>query len=167
MPQAAAVALAGLPPEQRHWVGEPRTMSAHVGLTGPIPRKNSCEDTGGAFFLEREGCRPDPIDDELALWINTTRGLVIIVGCCHAGLMNTIEQIQSITGELKVHAVVGGLHLANASVDRLAWTCEALQELPIERLVPCHCTGSQAADVLQSVLGDMVSPCRCGDVLTL
>jgi 7,8-dihydropterin-6-yl-methyl-4-(beta-D-ribofuranosyl)aminobenzene 5'-phosphate synthase len=167
MPQAAVTALSGLPSGQLHWVRKPRTIAPHIGLTGPIPRKNAYEDTGGAFYLEREGRWPDAIDDELALWINTPRGLIIVVGCCHAGLINTIEYIQATTGVLKVHAVIGGLHLANVSVDRLARTCEVLKGLAIERLVTCHCTGAQASGVLQSVLGDTVSTCHCGDVLAL
>jgi 7,8-dihydropterin-6-yl-methyl-4-(beta-D-ribofuranosyl)aminobenzene 5'-phosphate synthase len=75
-------------------------------------------------------------------------GLVIILGCAHRGMINTIHHFQKITGEERVYCVVGGTHLINASHERLAQTAVALRETGIQRLGVSHCTGFQASSYL-------------------
>ncbi len=152
MPGAAKTALNKLPVEQLHWVLDTVRLSPLVGLTGPIARFTDYEDTSGPFFLDAASERPDPLDDDMALWVATNRGLVVCVGCCHAGLINTLAHVRRSSGISKIRAVVGGFHLLNASDERLVRTITALSELRPDMIVPCHCTGQRADQALRRAL---------------
>ena len=135
------------------------------GLTGPIPRLSGFEDTGGPFYLDPEGTIPDPIEDDMALWIATDRGLVVCLGCAHAGVVNTLEHIIRLTGTDRILAVIGGLHLMSAGQERLDRTVTALRRLAPDRLFPCHCTGDAAAAFLTEALGERVGRAAAGMTL--
>jgi len=158
----AMLALDRLPPARIHWVRQPVTLTPDMGLTGPIPRETDFEDAGGPFFLDPAGTRPDPVDDDLALWLHTEQGLVIVAGCAHAGLVNTMQYIQKLAGGLPIHAIIGGFHLVNAHRERLDRTLAALQQLNPDLVVPCHCTGESAVARLRETLGDRVTPGAAG-----
>ncbi len=119
MPRPSMAALDRLPEERLHWVQQSMRLAGTIGLSGPIPRQTVYEDTGGPFFLDTGGHRPDPIDDDLALWIDTPTGLVVCVGCAHAGLVNTLLHVQRLNGGRRVRAVIGGFHLVNADERRI------------------------------------------------
>ncbi|NPU85193.1 MAG: MBL fold metallo-hydrolase [Syntrophaceae bacterium] len=153
MPRQSVTSLEGLPVNRVHWVRQPVSLSENVGLTGEIPREHPFEDTGGPFYLDPEGRFADSIDDDLALWIRTDGGLVVCVGCCHAGLLNTLHYIQRLNGGMRIRAVIGGFHLLNAGRERLDWTVSALLSLDPDRVIPCHCTGEHASAVLLDALG--------------
>jgi 7,8-dihydropterin-6-yl-methyl-4-(beta-D-ribofuranosyl)aminobenzene 5'-phosphate synthase len=155
-------ALDELPQERVHWVEGPLMLSAEVGITGPIPRSTSYEDTGGPFYLDPEGCLPDLIEDDLALWISTDKGLVVCLGCAHSGVVNTLDHIRALTGGAPIRAVIGGFHLMNASPERVEKTAAALRALEIPLVVPCHCTGDDAFGALAQSLGAPVSPGAAG-----
>ena len=162
MPQESLAAIDKLPAQSLHWVSQALLLSERIGITGPIPRETSYEDTGGPFYLDPQGRRPDPIDDDLALWIRTDGGLVVCVGCCHAGLVNTLNHIRRQSNGLSVRAVIGGFHLRNASRQRLDETIAALRLLEPDMVVPCHCTGEPAIALLRDALGERVSPGAVG-----
>lgn len=158
MPHAAMVALDKVPEQRMHWVLSPMQLSNTLGLTGPIPRQTDFEDVGGDFYLDPEGRRPDPVADDLALWVRTSQGIVVVVGCCHAGLVNTLNHVRDLIGGLPIVAVIGGFHLLNADQNRLASTVAALQAVAPRIVVPCHCTGANAVARLAQDLGDIVEP---------
>ena len=110
-------------------------------LTGAIPRQSDFEDVGGPFVLDEAGAQPDPIADDQALFFDTRDGVVVVLGCAHAGVVNTLRHIRRLTGNRPFHAVLGGMHLLAASPERIARTFEALRELDVLRLGPAHCTG--------------------------
>jgi 7,8-dihydropterin-6-yl-methyl-4-(beta-D-ribofuranosyl)aminobenzene 5'-phosphate synthase len=153
MPSESMAALDRLPEKHLHWTSEAARLSENIGLTGPIPRQTTFEDTGGAFFLDPEARHADPIEDDLALWIKTDQGLVVCVGCCHAGIINTLTHIKRLSGVAPIRAVIGGLHLLNADSRRLNHTLAAMKTIPIETVIPCHCTGGRATDELEAVMG--------------
>ena len=144
MPLASLRALDSLPANRLHWTGGPESLGKGVGLSGVIPRCTDFEDAGGPFFFDTHGHRPDPIEDDQALWIATDQGLVVCTGCCHAGLVNTLTHLREITGEERIRAVIGGLHLGAASEERLEKTAIALRDIKPGLLVACHCTGEAA-----------------------
>jgi len=162
MPSESMAALDRLPEKNLHWTSETIRLSDNIGLTGPIPRQTTFEDTGGAFFLDPETRHADPIEDDLALWIKTDQGLVVCVGCCHAGIINTLTHIKRLSGVAPIRAVIGGLHLLNADSRRLNHTLAALQTMPIETVIPCHCTGDRALDELEAAMGDKMRRSRSG-----
>lgn len=153
MTAEARAALRTLPTSQLHELREPHRLANGIGITGPIPRECPFEDTGGPFFLDEDGRQTDSIEDDQALWFDTTEGLVVVVGCCHAGIINTVDHVRRITGKERVRGIVGGLHLVNASGDRLEKTLVELRGLDLEFLIPCHCTGRPAIEKLRAGLG--------------
>jgi 7,8-dihydropterin-6-yl-methyl-4-(beta-D-ribofuranosyl)aminobenzene 5'-phosphate synthase len=162
MPQASREALSRIGPARRHEVRDSLLLSSSLGLTGFIPRSIPYEDTGGPFFFDSEGRIPDPIDDDLALWIRGETGLVVFVGCAHAGLVNTLNRILALNKGRKIETIVGGFHLGSAGAERLAQTVDALRRLAVDRIVPLHCTGEAAVAVLKESLGDRVRPATAG-----
>jgi 7,8-dihydropterin-6-yl-methyl-4-(beta-D-ribofuranosyl)aminobenzene 5'-phosphate synthase len=119
-------------------------------LTGEISRSTDFEDVGGRFFLDEEGAQPDPLIDDQALYFDTTEGLVVVLGCGHAGVINTLQHIQEHTDQRPVHTVLGGFHLLNANTARLERTVDGLRALRIRQLGPAHCTGAVATARLWS-----------------
>lgn len=162
MPLSAAVAVTAMPRLKRHAVTRPMALAANVWLTGPVPRLTEFEDVGGPFFLDKQGETPDEISDDLSLWIKTKAGLVICFGCCHSGLINTLRYIVKVSGTSRIAAILGGVHLVNASSERLERTVEALAAYQIPMIAPCHCTGDAAAAFLAERLGPAVQPGAAG-----
>ncbi len=158
VPQVDRDALLELGDNRMNWITQPFNMLPGIGITGSIERRHPLEDTGGPFYLDPAGRVHDPIIDDMSIWIKTERGLIILTGCCHSGLINTVEHIRRISGVDRVRGIVGGLHLLNASRERIKSTCDALTEWKPDFVVPCHCTGADAIEILQSVLGDVVTP---------
>lgn len=156
MPEAAREALEALPAERMRLVAGPVEILPELGVTGPIPRRHPLEDTGGPFFLDRAATQPDPIEDDIAMWIRTDNGLVVITGCCHSGLINTAEYVRSISRETTISGIIGGLHLNSASQERMDRTCKALRDWDPRSVIPCHCTGEGAVALLSERLGRMI-----------
>lgn len=162
MPRESMEAIGKLPSEQLHWVQQPLFLSEKIGITGPIPRETGYENPGGPFYLDPEGRREDPIDDDLALWIRTKEGVVVCVGCSHAGIVNTLNLVRRISGNPNVRAIIGGFHLLHANKQRIEQTLNALKSMSPGLLVPCHCTGNGAVQALQGTFGDQVVSCVSG-----
>ena len=158
MPAKSVGTIMALPNARRNWVTVPRFLGPGVMLTGPVPRVIAYEDTGGPFFLDADGKRPDEITDDQSLWVQTLAGLVVCLGCCHAGVINTLRHITAVAGDKRVMAVIGGMHLLHATETRLEQTAEALKEYNIPYVFPCHCTGDAPMDFLAKKLGASVQP---------
>lgn len=152
IPSAANSALNKIVADRVQWVTGMKEVVEDLFLTGRIPRLTDYEDTGGRFYLDPDGVRPDPVQDDIALWINTDHGLVCVVGCAHSGLINTLEYIRRISGESRIHSVIGGFHLVNAGIERRDKTIAALETMGITLFVPCHCTGDIMVRRMQSEL---------------
>ncbi len=163
MPPSVKEALDLLPKDRIQWVTEPMTLFPGIGLTGPIKRQYPFEDTGGPFFKDIHGTMPDPVEDDLALWVETTYGIVTVVGCAHAGVLNTLDHIKTLRPSGKYGAVLGGFHLLEASPERISKTISSLKERGLHRIVPCHCTGSKPARMLEEALGETVAEGRAGE----
>ena len=142
---------------------EPVAITENILTTGEIPLVTSYEGVGQSFFVKNGGeYHTDDIPDDMALIIKTPVGLVIVLGCAHRGIMNTIYHAQAITGVSEVHTVVGGSHLIGADEERLWWTLGALRELDIKQLGLCHCTGFAAACAMAGEFGERFIPVNTG-----
>jgi 7,8-dihydropterin-6-yl-methyl-4-(beta-D-ribofuranosyl)aminobenzene 5'-phosphate synthase len=162
MPQKSKAAINKLSSKHLYWVQQPMSLFGKVGITGPVPRETSFENPGGPFYLDLEGKRPDLIEDDLAIWIQTDQGIILCVGCCHAGLVNTLHYVRRITKQDKIRAIIGGLHLVNAGHQRLDQTLNALRSFSPDIMVPCHCTGETAVAALRDAFGERVSTGAAG-----
>ena len=109
----------------------------------------------------------DFLADDLALIINTEFGLVVILGCAHRGIINTLRHAQNLTGQKLVYTVIGGTHLFRASEERLAKTIAELKEMGIQRLGVSHCTGFHASARLAQEFKDAFFLNNTGTRLTL
>ncbi|PKM76000.1 MAG: MBL fold metallo-hydrolase [Firmicutes bacterium HGW-Firmicutes-15] len=128
-----------------------------VFVTGEIPRTTDYEDVGGSFWMNtNDRLVADNIADDMSMVINHPEGLIVISGCAHAGIINTIEYARMKTGQAKVLAFIGGTHLIRASEERLAKTVAALREYDVQKIVICHCTGFKATVRLYNDLGSRV-----------
>lgn len=165
LPRPALDALKATPGPRLHPVTHPLLLTEHIGVGAPIERTTDFEDAGGSFFLDEQATTPDPIEDDLVLWVHTEVGLVVVVGCCHAGVVNTLTQVRGWAEEERVRAVVGGLHLLHADERRLAATMAALKSRAPERIVACHCTGENATRALEEALPGRVDTGRSGMIL--
>lgn len=162
MPEAAQHAVGHMPDSRIVWTSGPVQVSDHIGVTGAIPRMTSFEDMGEPFFLDPQGKRRDSIADDQALWINTAQGLVICVGCSHAGIINTLDYVRQLTEVSTIHAIIGGFHLLHADSQRLERTVGALNAILPHSLMPCHCTGDGAIQALADAFADQVLPAHAG-----
>jgi 7,8-dihydropterin-6-yl-methyl-4-(beta-D-ribofuranosyl)aminobenzene 5'-phosphate synthase len=114
---------------------------------GEIPRKTEFEKGAPNFFYSEKGAeRKDGIEDDTAIVANVKgKGLVILSGCAHAGIINTVKYAQEVTGIGKVFAVMGGFHLTGpAFTPIIGPTTEAWKEMDPTFVVPTHCTGRKA-----------------------
>ena len=153
--------------ERRVYAGRvPVEVVPGIWATGEIPRLNDYEDTGGPFFLDPALTFPDPLLDDQALFFNTRDGLVVVLGCAHAGVINTLAHVSRLTGRDSIHTVLGGMHLESASPRRLEQTFSALRRFDIQRLGPAHCTGWQAIARFQQEFPIHCFQCAAGTRLS-
>jgi 7,8-dihydropterin-6-yl-methyl-4-(beta-D-ribofuranosyl)aminobenzene 5'-phosphate synthase len=139
----------------------PTEVIPGIWLTGAIPRLTKYEDTGGDFVLDEAGTRVDMVDDDQSIFFNTSSGIVVILGCAHSGVINTLEHVRGLTGT-RIHAVLGGMHLLHASDERMLRTIEALRVIDPDWLGPNHCTGDRATATLRTVFGAKCVECHAG-----
>lgn len=152
----ASGALQNFPEDQLYWIDKPTNITEKIHLTGPVPRNTTFETTGGDFYLDRSCTEKDYIHDDQSLFIETDKGLVICLGCCHSGIINTLNYIKELYGETKIAAIIGGMHLVNSDNARLEKTVSKLKQLDIDLIVACHCTGDEASRYLQDNLSTPV-----------
>lgn len=136
------------------FVEHPQANAIHPGiwLTGPVPRRHPEMNYGyhadGKHIIGEvrtpSGLIDDNIPESMSLVINTEKGLVVISGCGHAGLINILEHSTDITATPEVHAAIGGFHLAQASDVTLDWTAKKLVNFEVDNLVGAHCTGLES-----------------------
>jgi 7,8-dihydropterin-6-yl-methyl-4-(beta-D-ribofuranosyl)aminobenzene 5'-phosphate synthase len=141
------------------WTAKPTEVVDGIFVTGEIPRQNAFEDTGGRFFLDAASTRPDPLLDDQALFFDTTEGLVVLLGCAHSGVVNTLEHVRHLAAGRPIHTVLGGMHLHAASPERMEQTIAAFRRLGLQRLAPAHCTGLPALAQLWTAFPDRCSSC--------
>lgn len=127
---------------------EPSTLAAdHLLVTGQVERTTAFEKgmPGMEAFIDGRWA-PDPINDDQALVINVKdKGLVVLSGCSHAGIVNTVNTARKITGTDNVHAVLGGFHLTGpAFAPVIPPTIEGMLRINPDYVVPMHCTGWDA-----------------------
>jgi len=146
------------------WTHHPTEITAEIYVTGPIPRTTRFEDTEGAFFTDDACQNPDLLPDDQALFWESSKGVVILLGCAHAGVINTLNYVRQLTANKPVYAIVGGMHLVNASQLRLQATLETFKEYNVKFIAPTHCTGAAAVDWFRTYLPDRFSEVRVGTV---
>jgi len=129
---------------------QPTEVFGGFHVTGEVPRRTAFEDVGSAF------------PDDQALFFSTAEGIVLLVGCAHAGIVNTMRYVAELTGTKTLYCVMGGMHLIAASDERIAKTIEAFKELDVKRAGPVHCTGEKAVARFRKAFPKEFFPCPAG-----
>lgn len=142
-----------------------RRIAPGVFLTGQVPRGVPFETGDRGLYLDREGRQPDPVSDDQSLILETARGLVLVLGCCHAGLVNTLEQAIRSTGRRDICAVIGGTHLGFCGRAQLDGTVAALKRYGIRRVAASHCTGFPSSARLAAEFPGLFHPANVGYTL--
>jgi 7,8-dihydropterin-6-yl-methyl-4-(beta-D-ribofuranosyl)aminobenzene 5'-phosphate synthase len=148
------------------WTTKPTEVLPGIFVTGEIPRTNLFETTGGRFFLDAGCACPDPLLDDQALYFDTPSGLVIVLGCAHSGVVNTMAHIRDLQPSRPFHAIIGGMHLKSASPDRMRATIEAFRRWAPRQIFPGHCTGTSAFCQLSNAFPGACEPCPVGTSLS-
>jgi 7,8-dihydropterin-6-yl-methyl-4-(beta-D-ribofuranosyl)aminobenzene 5'-phosphate synthase len=152
---------------------KPHELRPGIWITGPIPRVHPEKNWTPIVQIERNGSlEEDTIPEDQALVINTPQGLVVVSGCAHAGIVNTMEYARSILDEQTVHAVLGGFHLLSLPDEKVEWTGAKMHEFGVEHVQGSHCTGINAVQLLRdsadlrrdtSVVGAVGSTFKLGE----
>jgi len=137
-----------------------------VWATGEVPRKSAFEDVGSRFYLDPACTRPDGLLDDQALVLEATDGLVVVLGCAHAGIVNTLDYVAELFPDQPIQTILGGMHLVQASQARIVHTIEAIRRHNIQRIGPAHCTGFEASRELWNVLPQKCFVCNVGTQVT-
>ena len=143
------------------WAERPLAVLPGLHVTGPIPRVTDFEDIGGEFFLDPACARRDPLIDDQAVYFDTPEGVVVLLGCAHSGVVNTLRYVRQLTGNRPIYAVIGGMHLLSANETRMAATIDALRQLDVRKIGLAHCTGFAAMTQLHHAF-----PGRCFQCVT-
>jgi 7,8-dihydropterin-6-yl-methyl-4-(beta-D-ribofuranosyl)aminobenzene 5'-phosphate synthase len=140
-------------------------MFPGVWLTGPVPRVNNERNwsvTGNV--VTPSGPVEDNVPEDQALVFDTDRGLVVLTGCGHAGIINILEYARKTVEPVPVFAAIGGLHLFAASDATLDWTAAKMRDAGVQNLLGAHCTGLHTVYYLKDKLGLPRSQCLVGAV---
>nr|MBC7244379.1 MBL fold metallo-hydrolase [Chloroflexota bacterium] len=149
-----------------HLSDKPQQILPGVYTTGEITLRPEVEGRS-ARHLVRDGDRfiADPYRDDMSLVLEVSQGLVVLCGCCHAGLLNTLQHVRD-NFDGAIAAVVGGMHLESMKDEQLRHLVEVLRTYGTPRFYPNHCTGQAAYVALATTFGPHVAPCPAGTVLT-
>ena len=139
-----------------------------ISTTGEIERVTSYEKVEGLWTVSRERFVPDILlDDQSLIFKIEGKGLVIVSGCAHSGIVNTVLHSRKLMKVEKVHAVIGGFHLKDADEERIMRTIKDLSEFNPELVCPCHCTGKKAIAMFENAFGENCIVIKTGDVIEI
>ncbi|MBN2550671.1 MAG: MBL fold metallo-hydrolase [Anaerolineales bacterium] len=147
---------------------EPVEIFPHLWTTGEITPRAEFEGRSPHHYIqENKRWLPDPYRDDMALVLEAKSGLVVICGCCHAGLLNTLAHVRRVFDQ-RIAVIIGGAHLADVNPATLEHAIAVLRATSAGHLPDLflnHCTGERALAVLAQAFGENVHPCPAGTVL--
>ena len=150
---------------------KPVKITDNIITSGEVPMVTDFEKVASGDIIrlikEDTGFKTDELLDDQAIFINTEQGLVVITGCAHRGIINTLYHAQQITGVKSIHAVIGGAHLKDASEERIWRTIADLKELNVQKLGLCHCTDMPAITLMAREFGDKFFFNNAGTIVEL
>ncbi len=168
----------GIPP----WSGELQKLGAkfvlnrqsvklaeNIVTTGEVPLLTDFEQVDpNRFYVKADSqWHDDLLLDDQAIVINHEPGLIVILGCAHHGMINTIYQAQKLTGRKEIQMIIGGCHLIWADTERILKTIAALKQLDVKKIGVSHCTGMEAAAMMAQELGDRFFFNNAGDIINV
>lgn len=146
-------------------VTRPVKIANGIYLTGPVPRKYPEKNyPPGKTIQTSAGTVEDNVAEDMSMVIQTSKGLVLLTGCGHAGIVNTLEYTQQQFPDQKFFAVVGGFHLLDTKDEQLVWTAGKLKSAGIHYFIGAHCTGLNSVYRIRELTGMPKTDCLIGTV---
>jgi 7,8-dihydropterin-6-yl-methyl-4-(beta-D-ribofuranosyl)aminobenzene 5'-phosphate synthase len=144
---------------------KPDELFPGVWLTGPIPRIYPETNYPGGIEVSKDSTWvEDNLPEDQSLVFNTNRGLVLLAGCGHAGLINTLKYAREFIRPAPVDAAIGGFHLFSAKNETLDWTADKLKEYQTAQILGAHCTGIESVYYLRQRMGLNRHTCLVGTI---
>lgn len=154
-------------------VEEPVELVPNLWISGPIPRETVYEEGDVGLVVAEGSCdcatgelptvfSRDPLIDDMAIFVRCSKGLVVLGGCAHSGIINMINHGLKVTGAIKVHGLLGGTHLGPTAEPQKNATIGALEWFNPDFIASNHCTGFAMMARLSQVFGDKFIPAFCG-----
>jgi len=145
---------------------EPQEVLPNVYTTGEIVSRPELEGRSQRHLIrEGEDWIADPYRDDMSMVLQLKDGCVLVCGCCHAGLLNTLQHVRQRFGA-HIMAILGGMHLGDMTDEQMQHIIEVLRGYGPPQLYPNHCTGLRAYMALVGAFGDQVAPCPASTVVT-
>ncbi|HUU46401.1 MAG TPA: MBL fold metallo-hydrolase [Acidobacteriota bacterium] len=146
----------------------PVRVTDHVTTTGEVPFRTDFETVGSGFYSGNcDQKSADEIPDDLSLVLETSLGLVVVLGCAHRGMINHLLQARAVTGRDEIYSVIGGAHLHGASDECIEKTIAELRRMNVRHLSLGHCTGFAAMAEIRAALRDRMCANTVGSVLAV
>ncbi len=138
-----------------HFSRQPVVIADGISTTGEVPMTTAYEKIDGHLYVKEDGnLKPDPLLDDLSIIIKTAKGLAVILGCAHRGMINTLNHARHLTSIDQIELVMGGSHLIGSSEERIWQTIAALKEMDVKKIGLCHCTSLPVEAVLAQEFGE-------------
>jgi len=123
----------------------PAQIAPGIMTTGEIPLETDFEGLKSVFYIKKEDAViADALADDLALILDTEKGLTVLLGCSHRGVINTLNHVVKLPVKKNINAILGGLHLGNASDSKLSKIMDHLGGFGLKKIGVGHCTGTRA-----------------------
>lgn len=133
---------------------KPVEIAPGIWLTGPVPRKYPERNWSGNGRVETPaGSVEDNLPEDMSMVFRTAKGLVVLSGCGHSGVVNTVEYARQVLGQQPLYALIGGLHLFPLDDEKLSWTAGKLKEFGLMNFLGAHCTGIEATYRVRQLAG--------------
>jgi 7,8-dihydropterin-6-yl-methyl-4-(beta-D-ribofuranosyl)aminobenzene 5'-phosphate synthase len=147
-------------------IAKPTEIHPGIWLTGPVPRKYPERNWSGSSRIVRGPGEQieDTVPEDMSMVFDTEVGLVVLSGCGHSGIINTLEHARTSIRPAPIHAAIGGFHLFEVNDERLAWTGGKLREFGLQNFVGAHCTGIDAVYQIRERTGLGRKHCIVGAV---
>jgi 7,8-dihydropterin-6-yl-methyl-4-(beta-D-ribofuranosyl)aminobenzene 5'-phosphate synthase len=143
-------------------------IDRNLYLTGEVPRAALFEKPDSRLVIKKAGrIVPDQLKDDQAAILKTRKGLVVIFGCAHSGMINTLQHIRRNMPCDNLYMVIGGTHLGFLSDSQVAESIDCLRSFFIARIGVSHCTGGRASLALMNAFGEKFFFANAGAVITL
>ena len=135
--------------------GHAEQLFPGIWLTGPVPRVTDEHNFGAGLEVLRPDGKwtADDVPDDDSLVLDTKQGLVVVTGCGHAGIINTLMAAAARVRSSPVNAIIGGLHLFASTDEHVDWTAQEMRRFRVQHLVGAHCTGIEALERLRAGAG--------------
>jgi 7,8-dihydropterin-6-yl-methyl-4-(beta-D-ribofuranosyl)aminobenzene 5'-phosphate synthase len=145
----------------------PISVAENIMVTGEIPRLTEFEKVEGFYTIENNDFKKDFLPDDQALVLKMDDSLIVVTGCGHSGIINTLRQGMKIVDAKSIRAVIGGFHLIDASSETIEKTTHELKKLKPEMIIPMHCTGFKAKRKIAEILPMPFKELYCGESIEI